>query len=214
MPLVPDRAFAAAAMLAALHQVDPDAVGLGAEKETTLEDEIKRWTRAFETVDEQHERALPRGGGAAVRDDAARRSQTAVCHGDYRLGNMLCDGADVAALIDWEIWSLLGSPPRPRVVPVLHRRGQAPDGEQSRPDRHADRRGPATTAYVDESGAEPANMEWFHCLIRYKEAAATALLMKRAVKAGAADAGENWVTAIPALTAECIERLQKFEPSR
>ena len=57
-------------------------------------------------------------------------------------------------------------------------------------------------------------MEWFHCLIRYKEAAATALLMKRAVKSGAADAGGNWVTAIPALTAECIERLQKFEPSR
>ena len=30
----------------------------------------------------------------------------AVCHGDYRLGNMLCDGTEVAALIDWEIWSL------------------------------------------------------------------------------------------------------------
>ena len=40
-------------MLAALHQVDPEAVGLGGEKETTLTDEIKRWTRAFETVDEQ-----------------------------------------------------------------------------------------------------------------------------------------------------------------
>ena len=53
MPVVPDRAFAAAAMLAALHRVDPEAVGLGGEKETTLEDEIKRWTRAFETVDEQ-----------------------------------------------------------------------------------------------------------------------------------------------------------------
>ena len=45
--------FAAAAMLAALHRVDPVKVGLAGEKETTLTDEIKRWTRAFETVDEQ-----------------------------------------------------------------------------------------------------------------------------------------------------------------
>ena len=45
-------------------------------------------------------------------------------------------------------------------------------------------------AYVAESGAEPANLEWFHCLIRYKEAAATALLMKRMVKAGG-DAGNS-----------------------
>ena len=52
MPLVPSRAFAAARMLAALHRVDPVAVGLGAEKQTSLEDEIKRWTRAFETVDD------------------------------------------------------------------------------------------------------------------------------------------------------------------
>ena len=43
-------------------------------------------------------------------------------------------------------------------------------------------------AYVEESGAVPANLEWFHCLIRYKEAAATALLMKRLVKSGG-DAG-------------------------
>ena len=34
LPLVPARAFAAAAMLAALHRVDPDVVGLGAEKRT------------------------------------------------------------------------------------------------------------------------------------------------------------------------------------
>ena len=60
LPLVPDRAFAAAAMLAALHRVDPDAVGLGGEKRTSLEDEIKRWTRAFETVDERMNRGTSR----------------------------------------------------------------------------------------------------------------------------------------------------------
>ena len=63
-------------------------------------------------------------------------------------------------------------------------------------------------AYVEESGAVPANLEWFHCLIRYKEAAATALLMKRIVKSGG-DAGAAWEQ-IPALTVECIDRLREF----
>jgi hypothetical protein len=67
-------------------------------------------------------------------------------------------------------------------------------------------------AYVDAFGSEPASMEWFHCLIRYKEAAATALLMKRLAKSGG-DVGNAYET-IPALTAECIERLQRFSPGR
>ncbi len=82
-------------MLAALHRVDPDAVGLGGEKRTSLEDEIKRWTRAFETVDErmnarylEAEELLFATMPAALPD--------AICHGDYRLGNMLCDGPTVA----------------------------------------------------------------------------------------------------------------------
>jgi aminoglycoside phosphotransferase (APT) family kinase protein len=211
MKVVPDRAFAAAAMLAALHQVDPEAVGLGGEKETTLTDEIKRWTRAFETVDEQMNARYLEAEEllfATMPEALANR----VCHGDYRLGNMLCDGAEVAALIDWEIWSL--SDPRLDLAWFLFFTEEAKHpmagnhGPTGMPTADA-----LYAAYVDAFGADPANMEWFHCLIRYKEAAATALLMKRAVKSGAADAGGNWVTAIPALTAECIDRLQKFEPS-
>jgi aminoglycoside phosphotransferase (APT) family kinase protein len=210
--VVPDRAFAAAAMLAALHQVDPEAVGLGGEKETTLTDEIKRWTRAFETVDEQMNARYLEAEEllfATMPEALSNR----VCHGDYRLGNMLCDGAEVAALIDWEIWSL--SDPRLDLAWFLFFTEEAKHPMASNPGPTGMPSDQALyAAYVDASGSEPADMEWFHCLIRYKEAAATALLMKRAVKSGAADAGGNWKTAIPALTVECIERLQKFEPSR
>jgi aminoglycoside phosphotransferase (APT) family kinase protein len=130
-------------------------------------------------------------------------------HGDYRLGNMLCDGTEVAALIDWEIWSR--SDPAPSS-------GSPPPEEAKHP--MASNPGPTgmpaaealLDAYVGESGAVPANLEWFHCLIRYKEAAATALLMKRLVKSGG-DAGNAYET-IPALTVECIERLQGFSPER
>ena len=133
----PDRAFAAAPMLAALHRVDPVAVGLAGEKETTLADEIKRWTRAFETVDDQMKRATSKPRRCCSRR-CPPRCPNAICHGDYRLGNMLCDGGDVAALIDWEIWSL--SDPRLDLAWFLFftEEAEAPDGEQPRADRHAD----------------------------------------------------------------------------
>jgi aminoglycoside phosphotransferase (APT) family kinase protein len=211
MPLVPDRAFAAAAMLAALHRVDPAGVGLGEEKRTSLDAEIKRWTRAFETVDEQMnaryleaEKLLFATMPPALPD--------AICHGDYRLGNMLCDGGQVSALIDWEIWSL--SDPRLDLAWFLFFTPEAKHPMASNPGPTGMPAADALLdAYVAESGVVPANLEWFHCLIRYKEAAATSLLIKRMLKANGGAAEGNWLTSIPALTAECIERLSKFQPT-
>jgi aminoglycoside phosphotransferase (APT) family kinase protein len=213
MPLVPSRAFAAARMLAALHRVDPVAVGLGAEKRTSLEDEIKRWTRAFETVDEtMNKRYLE--AEAMLFETMPAALPDAICHGDYRLGNMLCDGGDVAALIDWEIWSR--SDPRLDLAWFLFFTEEA---EHPMAMNHGPTGMPTAAelldAYVGESGAEPANLDWFHALIRFKEAAATALLIKRALKndtSGALAAG-SWETSIPACTAECIRILEDFEPA-
>jgi aminoglycoside phosphotransferase (APT) family kinase protein len=213
--VVPDRAFAAAAMLAALHQVDPEAVGLGGENETTLTDEIKRWTRAFETVDEQMNARYLEAEEllfATMPEALANR----VCHGDYRLGNMLCAGSDINAIIDWEIWSR--SDPRLDLAWFLFFTDEAKHPMASNTAAsgmpHAD---DLMRAYVEESGSAPADFEWFHCLIRYKEAAATALLVKRILKA-AAVAGDpppanSWDVSIPQLTAECIDRLKRFTPS-
>jgi aminoglycoside phosphotransferase (APT) family kinase protein len=137
----------------------------------------------------------------------------AICHGDYRLGNMLCDGGDVAALIDWEIWSR--SDPRLDLAWFLFFTEEAehpmatnhgPTGMPSAADLLA--------AYVGESGSEPANLDWFHALIRYKEAAATALLIKRALKNSGDTFSGTWETTIPACTAECIRILEQFEPAR
>jgi aminoglycoside phosphotransferase (APT) family kinase protein len=210
MPRVPDRAFAAAAMLAALHRVDPVAVGLGEEKRTSLEAEIKRWTRAFETVDEQMN-ARYQEAEALLFATMPPALPDAICHGDYRLGNMLCDGGEVSALIDWEIWSL--SDPRLDLAWFLF---FTPEAKHPMASNHGPTGMPSADAlldaYVAESGVVPTNLEWFHCLIRYKEAAATALLIKRMLKASGGEAEGNWSTSIPALTAECIERLGTFQP--
>jgi aminoglycoside phosphotransferase (APT) family kinase protein len=209
MPLIPERAYGAAEMLAALHRVDPGEVGLTGEKETTLEGEIKRWTRAFETVDERmNARYLE--ADELLFATMPEALPPAICHGDYRLGNMLCEGGRVEALIDWEIWSL--SDPRLDLAWFLFFTPEA---------KHpmAGNRGPTAmpaaddlyARYVEAAGHEPADMEWFHCLIRYKEAAATSLLLKRAMKAEGGGTPTTWsLDAIPALTAEAIERLQKL----
>jgi aminoglycoside phosphotransferase (APT) family kinase protein len=207
MPIVRDRAFGAATMLAALHRVEPDGVGLGSEKRTSLEDEIKRWTRAFETVDERMRARYPEAEALLFATMPPALPDT-VCHGDYRLGNMLCDGPTVAALIDWEIWSL--SDPRLDLAWFLFFTPEAVHPMASNPGPTGMPSADALLdAYVAESGAEPANLEWFHCLIRYKEAAATALLMKRLIKSGG-DAGNTYET-IPALTVECIDRLRALQ---
>ena len=73
---IPERAFGAAAMLAALHRVDPDAIGLGERealharrRDQALDARVRDRRRA-------HERALPRSREAAVRHHAARASPT------------------------------------------------------------------------------------------------------------------------------------------
>ena len=95
-------------VLAALHRVDPDAVGLGdlGRKEAYLERQLKRWktqwerskTRELPPMDQVHRllvRRVPPQRGASI------------VHGDYRLGNMLT-GADgrIAAVLDWELCTL------------------------------------------------------------------------------------------------------------
>jgi aminoglycoside phosphotransferase (APT) family kinase protein len=209
LPLVPERAFGAVEMLAALHRVDPNAVGLTDEAQTTLEAEVKRWTRAFETVDERmNARYLE--ADALLMETMPAALPAAICHGDYRLGNMLCDGGRVEALIDWEIWSL--SDPRLDLAWFLM---FTPEGKHPMARNAGETGMPSADAlyarYVQAAGREPDDMEWFHCLIRYKEASATSLLIKRMLKAGGEQAQGNWQSEITSLTAECIERLEKWK---
>jgi aminoglycoside phosphotransferase (APT) family kinase protein len=95
--------------LVAIHEVDPDAVGLGelGRKEAYVERQLKRWhgqwekskTRELPVVDDVHARLsarIPEQGPATI------------VHGDYRLDNMILspDAAEVAAVVDWELCTL------------------------------------------------------------------------------------------------------------
>jgi aminoglycoside phosphotransferase (APT) family kinase protein len=95
-------------VLASIHAVDPDEVGLGelGRKEGYIERQLKRWygqwekskTRELADVDEVH---------AALSARIPEQGPAAIVHGDYRLDNCMI-GADgrIAAVLDWELCTL------------------------------------------------------------------------------------------------------------
>ncbi len=100
-------------ILASIHAVDFEAVGLGGigKREGYLERQVRRWTDQWErsktadcdAIDEivvRLRRALPKS------------PPTTIVHGDYRLGNVMLDAEDparIVAVFDWEM-ATLGDP--------------------------------------------------------------------------------------------------------
>jgi aminoglycoside phosphotransferase (APT) family kinase protein len=108
---LPQRAAATASLvevLADLHRVDPDAVGLGqlGRREAYVERQLRRWGRQWEQSKTRELPAIEEAG----RRLAARvppQQGSALVHGDYRLDNLIVSPAGrVLAVIDWELCTL------------------------------------------------------------------------------------------------------------
>lgn len=176
------RMRAAARALAALHAVEPAALGLGDVAVTGLDEELARWARLLATVDADlgpgHE-DLQRRLRARVPPALPAR----VHHGDYRVGNMLCVDAELRAVIDWEIWSV-GDPRWDLAWLALHtapvhrfheRRPAADEAAGSR----LPSPGAVVAEYVAAGGAEPSDLAWFVAASHFKGVAVMAALVKR-----------------------------------
>jgi aminoglycoside phosphotransferase (APT) family kinase protein len=98
-------------VLAAIHTVDIDAVGLGdlGRREGYIARQLKRWYTQFEQSQQLTGRPVPLV--AELHDLLASRvpeqGSASIVHGDYRLDNtMLGDDGLVRAVLDWEICTL------------------------------------------------------------------------------------------------------------
>jgi aminoglycoside phosphotransferase (APT) family kinase protein len=143
--------------LVTIHDVDPDAVGLGelGKKQDYVARQLHRWsgqwekskTREVPLVDDVHRRLVAR---------IPEQGPATIVHGDYRLDNMiLTDEGEVAAVVDWELCTL-GDPladigmllvywsePGDQLVPLFDPATMAPgfpNREQIR-ERYAERSG-------------------------------------------------------------------------
>ena len=100
-----------ATTLAALHDIDPDAVGLGdlGRREGYIERQLKRWSGQYAQMRVE---GVDHGGLVErVGDELARRvptqQRTSIVHGDYRLDNVVLDDrGEVRAILDWELCTL------------------------------------------------------------------------------------------------------------
>lgn len=95
-------------VLADLHAVDPDAVGLGelGRREGYVERQLKRWATQWEKV---RTRELPvvERVHARLLEQVPEQGPATIVHGDFRFGNTLtrADG-ECAAVLDWELCTL------------------------------------------------------------------------------------------------------------
>lgn len=184
--MLSSRARKAARLLAKLHTLDlAELAPLSHEPTTNLVLEVERWRKALRSQgdgasDESEHCAtelltsLPTGGSPGL------------VHGDYRMGNVLCQGADVSAVIDWEIWTL-GDPRQDLAwLCTFTDKNHLPTAVREIPGyvTEAD----LVASYGASLGRPVEDMAWFHALAAFKQAAVIALLVKNNRRREAPDA--------------------------
>jgi aminoglycoside phosphotransferase (APT) family kinase protein len=161
--------------MAALHSLSPAALGLGGEPVIDPVAEVQRWCETLGTVDAA---LVPDWQG--VRDALLACAPVAmgpsVVHGDFRLGNLLAVGAQINAVIDWEIWSI-GDP---RIDAGWFLINCDPDtyGRVPVADGTAPPIAELAQIYRHELGRGVTDLAWFTALACFKSAATWSLIVK------------------------------------
>lgn len=170
------RAFHAVRILASLHALDIRELGLEAEPVVSLAEELARWERILESAGADLE-DLPKRCLYALRTHMPAEAVPTLVHGDFRLGNQICEGSDVVAVIDWEIWSVSD----PRIDVGWFLTTFRPDRLLSAKRDHA----PGLPSYeelleVYQSilGRAVEELPWFFALAQLRSCAAMALNIK------------------------------------
>ncbi len=94
-------------VLARLHNLNPDDVGLGdlGRKEAYLERQLKRWNKQWE-ASKTHEISEMEESSKRLAEQMPEQIGAAIVHGDYRLGNFMVGDGRIRAVLDWELCTL------------------------------------------------------------------------------------------------------------
>ena len=97
--------------LADLHNVDPDAAGLGdfGKPGNYFERQVRRWTRQYRDSETDYIPEMERLV-AFLPETIPEQARSTIVHGDYRIDNAMFDGdGTLTAVLDWEL-ATLGDP--------------------------------------------------------------------------------------------------------
>ncbi|MEV0973199.1 phosphotransferase family protein [Microtetraspora glauca] len=164
-PVTPEIARDLIAVLATLHSIAPDSVGLGdfGRPDGFLERQVGRWKRQ---LDASRSREVP-----GIDDLYARLARAvpesgspAIVHGDFKLGNTLIAGGRVRAVLDWEM-STLGDPLTDLALFLLY--GEFATLDSGRNSGVADSRELAGH-YAAVSGRDLSRLGWYVGLACFK----------------------------------------------
>jgi aminoglycoside phosphotransferase (APT) family kinase protein len=179
--------------MVALHDVDPDDVGLGDLSKRTgyVDRQLKRWSQQYAGsqsrdlpgMDRMHEWLLAHGP-----PDSAPR----IVHGDFRIGNAIhAPDGSIAAVLDWELCTL--GDPLSDVSYLLRNWGVATAGAEP----------PTTTApgfpsqaeliarYEEGSGRSLDNLAFWNVFHSYRSAAIVDGVYRRYIDGKMANASED-----------------------
>jgi aminoglycoside phosphotransferase (APT) family kinase protein len=205
-------------VLARLHAVDPDAVGLGdlSRKEDYIARQLKTWWRQYEasrTADDPLLGQVHEWLQANIPEQGPAR----VVHGDFRLGNTITGpDARIAAVLDWEI-ATLGDPLADLgyVLATWPRPGDGLVATTSATSMAAGfpERDELLDTYADATGADLAGIDYYVAWANWKTACIVQGVYRRYLDGQLSTAGvdvegfRRTVEAATALAAEAIERI-------
>ena len=173
--VVAERMRNAARTLADLHALAPDTLGVSGEPLVGPAEEVDRWSRALATVDPA---LVPSWEevAAALHASEPAASPAAVVHGDFRLGNVLATGAQITAVVDWEIWAV--SDPRVDLGWFLVNADPATYGRATRYAAAVPSLAELTEIYTNALGRDVTTTRWFEAVACFKSAAVWSLIIK------------------------------------
>lgn len=120
-------------VLAALHEVDIDAVGLSdyGPAGNYFERQVGRWSKQYKASETEDIPAMNHLMEALVEQRPEDDGQRTLVHGDYRLDNMIFDAetTDCRAVLDWEL-STIGHPFADLAAVIMQ--WQMPGGSEGR----------------------------------------------------------------------------------
>ena len=168
-------------VLAKLHLIDPDDVGLGqlGRKEAYIARQLKRWNKQWEASKTEEIPAMEEVS-RLLDEKMPEQVGATIVHGDYRLGNMMVADGAIAAVLDWELCTLgdpladVGYLMNNWILPGEEPESTVPTTAGDFPDREA-----LCARYAAATGRDLAGINYYRAFSHWRLAAINQGVYKR-----------------------------------